>query len=96
MFVSVGLSSFLRHSSILSGILTVKLLLNTIYSDFRRLGGLGVTSSPRDPRFVGSNPAEVDEFFEDVKVVREGIEGVGSESEISGSLNNLLPEKIGL
>ena len=27
------------------------------------LGGLGVTCSPRDPRFVGSNPAEVDGFF---------------------------------
>ena len=27
------------------------------------LGGLGVTYSPRDPRFVGSNPAEVDGFF---------------------------------
>ena len=24
------------------------------------LGGLGVTCSPRDPRFAGSNPAEVD------------------------------------
>ena len=27
------------------------------------LGGLGVTCSPRDPRFAGSNPAEVDGFF---------------------------------
>ena len=27
------------------------------------LGGLGVTCSPQDPRFVGSNPAEVDGFF---------------------------------
>ena len=25
--------------------------------------GLGVTCSPRDPRFAGSNPAEVDGFF---------------------------------
>ena len=30
-------------------------------------GGLGVTYSPRGPRFAGSNPAEVDGFFEDVK-----------------------------
>ena len=37
------------------------------------LGGLGVTCSPRDPRFAGSNPPE-----------------------ISGSLKNLKPEKIGL
>ena len=27
------------------------------------LGGLGVTCSPRDPKFAGSNPAEVDAFF---------------------------------
>ena len=27
------------------------------------LGGLGVTCSPRDPRFAGSNPDEVDGFF---------------------------------
>ena len=27
------------------------------------LGGLGVTCSPRDPRFAGSNPVEVDGFF---------------------------------
>ena len=33
------------------------------------LGGLGVTCSFRDPRFAGSNPAEVDEFFQDVKIV---------------------------
>ena len=30
-------------------------------------GGLGVTCSPRDPRFAGSNPAEVDGFFQDLK-----------------------------
>ena len=33
------------------------------------LGGLGVTFSPRDPRFAGSNPAEVDGFFQDVKIL---------------------------
>ena len=27
------------------------------------LGGLGVTCSPQDPRFAGSNPAEVMDFF---------------------------------
>ena len=41
------------------------------------LGGLGVTCSPRDPRFADSNPAEVDGFFQDVKilstVLREGL-----------------------
>ena len=33
------------------------------------LGGLRVTCSPRDPRFVGSNLAEVDGFFQDVKIL---------------------------
>ena len=32
------------------------------------LGGLGVPSTARDPRFAGSNPAEVDGFFQDVKI----------------------------
>ena len=31
------------------------------------LSGLGVTCSPRDPRFVGSNPAEVDGFYSGYK-----------------------------
>ena len=34
-----------------------------------RVGGLGVTWSPRDLRLVGSNPAEVDGFFQDVKIL---------------------------
>ena len=33
------------------------------------LGDLGVTCSPRGPRFVGSNPIEVDGFFQDVKIL---------------------------
>ena len=33
------------------------------------LSGLGVTCSPRDPRFAGSNSAEVDGFFQDVKIL---------------------------
>ena len=33
------------------------------------LGGLGVPCSPRDPRIAGSNPAEVDGFFQDVKIL---------------------------
>ena len=32
------------------------------------LGDVGVTCSPPDPRFAGSNPAEVDEFFQDLKI----------------------------
>ena len=33
------------------------------------LGSLGVTCSPRDPRFAGSNPTEVHGFFQDVKIL---------------------------
>ena len=33
------------------------------------LGGLGVTCLPRDPWFAGSNPAEVDGFFQDLKIL---------------------------
>ena len=33
------------------------------------LGGLKVTCSPRDPRFTGSNPTELDGFFQDVKIL---------------------------
>ena len=48
--------------------------------------------SPRDSRFAGSNPVEVDGFFQDV-VFREGLEAGVLESEISGSLKNLKLEK---
>ena len=64
------------------------------------LGGLGVTCSSRDPRFAGSNPAEVDGFVQNVKILctspSGGTSSWGPESEISGSLKNLKPEKIGL
>ena len=33
------------------------------------LGGLGITSSPPDTRFAGSNPTEVGGFFQDVKIM---------------------------
>ena len=64
------------------------------------LGGLRVTCSPRDPRFAGYNPAEVDGFFQDVKILSTSPPGgtlsLRPESDISGSLKNLKPEKIGL
>ena len=47
-----------RLSSFVSG--TKIALTDVLVVD---LGGLGVTCSPRDPRFAGSNPAEVDGFF---------------------------------
>ena len=33
------------------------------------LGGLGVTCSPRDPRLAGSNPTEVNGFFQGLKIL---------------------------
>ena len=39
------------------------------------LGGLGVTCSPRDPRFAESNPAEVNDFFQDVKILNTSFPG---------------------
>ena len=33
------------------------------------LGGLVEKYSPRDPRFAGANPTEVDGFFQDVKIL---------------------------
>ena len=37
--------------------------------------GLGVTCSSRDPRFAGSKPAEVDGFFQDVKILSKSPSG---------------------
>ena len=59
-----------------------------------------VTCSPRDPRIAGLNPTEADGFFQDVKILSTSPPGGnltgGPESEISGSLKDLNPEKIGL
>ena len=33
------------------------------------LGDLEKTGSPRDPWFAGSNPADVDKFLQDVKIL---------------------------
>ena len=61
------------------------------------LGGLGVQCSPRDPRFAGSNQAELEGFFQDVKILSTSPPGgTLGWSEISGSLKNLKPKKIGL
>jgi hypothetical protein len=46
-------------------------ILNSKYLHNRvGLGDLGVKCSPRDPRFAGSYPAEVDEFFQDIQNVK--------------------------
>ena len=46
------------------------MFLNYVFKVLRvHLGGLGVTCSPRDLRSVGSNPAELDGFFQDVKIL---------------------------
>ena len=50
--------------------------------------GLGVTCSPRDPRFVGANPSEVDGFFQDIKILSTSPFGrdflVGSLQKLTG------------
>ena len=65
---------------------------DNIRKDLKEIGvglsGLGVTSSPRDPKFAGSNPGEVDEFFQDVKIL--------STSPDFRLVKNLEPERIGL
>ena len=33
------------------------------------IGGLGVTCSPRDSRFAGSNSVEINRYFQDVKIL---------------------------
>ena len=54
--------------------------------------------SPRDPRFAGSKSAELDRFFQDVKILNTSPAGGtlsgGPESEISGPLKDLKPENI--
>ena len=40
----------------------------SVWTKLVGLGGLGVTCSPRDSRIAGSNPTEVDGFFQDVKI----------------------------
>ena len=64
------------------------------------LGGLGLTRSLPDQMFAGSNPAEVDGFFQDVKILSTsppgGTVSRGPESEISNWLKNLKREKISL
>jgi hypothetical protein len=65
------------------------------------LVALGVTCSPQDPRFAGSNPAEVDVFFPGRKNPEHKSSGRdfklgGHKSETSSLLKNFKPEKIGL
>ena len=60
------------------------------------LGGLGVTCSPRDPRFAGSNPGEVNGFF----LGRKNPEHKSSGRDLGLGVPSLRfqakPEKIGL
>ena len=78
----------------------VEIFNKTFFPNTRRdvLGGVGVTCSPRDPRFAGSNPGKVDGFFSGRRNPEHKSPGraLSRESEISGSLKNLKPEKIDL
>ena len=82
------LSRFQRYWSIItkkSAIFIPHLLFSCISPQFSLLisisflvnhGGLGVTCSPRDPKFACSNLAEVDGFFQDVKFLSTSPLGV--------------------
>ena len=48
------------HCPLLQCLRTANAILACPHVD---LSGFGVTCSPRDPRFAGSNPTEVDGFF---------------------------------
>ena len=62
----------------------ILIIIITNYGVYVGLGGLGVMCSPRDPRFAGSNPAEVDGFFQDVKILSTSSPGgtLNSESRV--------------
>ena len=54
---------------------TDKITNEEVYEGAVGIGGLGVTCSLRDPGFSGSNPAEVDGFFQDVKILSTSLPG---------------------
>ena len=64
-----SISQFRIIFDISSPIIRPYLLLLLLLLLLIDLGDLGVTCSSRDPRFTGSNPAEVDGFFQDVKIL---------------------------
>ena len=43
--------------------------INLSFLQLVGLGGLRVTCSPGHPRYLGSNLAEVDGFFQDIKIL---------------------------
>ena len=53
----------------------LRLHRKTILTNYVGLGGLGVMCSPRDPRFAGSNPAEVEGLFQNVKILSISLPG---------------------
>ena len=76
----------------------IKIINIKVYLYLVGLRGLWVPCPPRDLRFAVSNPAAIVGFFQDVKILSTSPPGetLSSECEISGSLKNLMPEKIGL
>ena len=55
--------------------LTLRLCSEMRYVFGFSLGSLGVTCSPRDSRFEGSNLTEVDGFFQDVIIMSTSLPG---------------------
>ena len=59
-----------RHFSYLSGTFRKRINVKNLNLHINvGLSGLGVTCSLRDPKFAGSNSAEVDGFFQGVKIL---------------------------
>ena len=54
---------------------TAKIMQSVLRGDVVGLVGLGVTCSPLDLRFSGSNPTKIDGFFQDVKILSPSLQG---------------------
>ena len=60
---------FLRNSCVCKQIFWIFEIFLITCDNNVGLGDLGVTCSPQNPMFAGSNPAEVDGFFQNVKIL---------------------------
>ena len=63
MDTAFAFSYFHKHKNRAYSIPETLLQENNYFNALSRPCGLGVTCSPRDPKFAGSNPTEVDGFF---------------------------------
>ena len=72
--MSIIINSIIIITIIINIIIIIIIIIIYLHVGF---GGLAVPCSPRYPRFVDSSPAEVNGFFQDVKILstilREGL-----------------------